>query len=85
MRHLSIHRPRMNSQFWSNNVSMAGVNTHPNEVGPSRFNVEVQEVENDTVREITKAAVIDDKSLSSIDHLLTGKYLIPMEARYDKP
>jgi hypothetical protein len=64
---------------------MAAVNTYPNEVGPSRFNVEVQEVENDAVREIAKAAVVDDKALSSIDHLLTGKYLIPREARYDKP
>ena len=52
---------------------MTRANTYPHEVSSSRFNVEVQQVENDAVREIAKAAIVDDKSFSGIDHLSMSK------------
>lgn len=38
--------------------------------------MEVQEIENDPIREIAEATVVHDKPLAGIDHLLVGYYLI---------
>jgi hypothetical protein len=51
---------------------MSGRNVYPHKVGSSGFDVEVQEIENDPIREIAEAAVVHDKPLAGIDHLLVG-------------
>jgi len=53
---------------------MSGRNAYPHKVGSSGFDVEVQEIENDPIREIAEAAVVHDKPLAGIDHLLVGQY-----------
>lgn len=43
--------------------------TYPGKVRASRFDVEIQKIENYTVRKVAKASIVDNQSLAGIDHL----------------
>ena len=47
----------------------SGHMAYPNKIGVPRLNVEIQEIEDDPVRKITEAAIIDNQSLPCINHL----------------
>lgn len=42
---------------------------YPRKIGMPRFDVQVEEVEDDPMRQVTKTAIIDGNSLASIIHL----------------
>lgn len=43
--------------------------TYSSKVSPSRFNVKIQKIKDNTVRKVAKCSVIDNKPLASINHL----------------
>lgn len=59
---------------------------YPNKIGVPRLNVEIQEIEDDPVRKITEAAIIDNQSLPCINHLYVIEilFLHSLELRYSR-
>ena len=43
--------------------------TYPDKVCTSRFDVEIQEIEDYAVRKVTKASIVDNQSFAGVDHL----------------
>jgi hypothetical protein len=43
--------------------------TYPGKVCASRFDVQIQKIEDYTVRKVTKASIINNQPLASVDHL----------------
>jgi hypothetical protein len=43
--------------------------TYPDKVCASRFDVEIQEIEDYAVRKVTKASIVDNQSFAGVDHL----------------